>query len=132
MLEAARMLRPGGWVIFSDIMQEETVNADEMSPIYDRINLSKMGTVRNYREALELCGFSNFTTDLHSDNISEHYGSILTILEERGDDIGLSPQYQEKAKKGLQVWRDNSPGNIVWGFLAAQKTQKVDLAKVRF
>jgi len=131
-LEAARMLRPGGWMIFSDIMQGETVNAEEMQPIYDRISLSKMGTIKNYQEALEACGFTNFSSDLHSENIPEHYGSILTILEEKGEAIGLSQQYIEKAKKGLKVWRDNSPGNIVWGFVIAQKTMKVDLAKVGF
>jgi sarcosine/dimethylglycine N-methyltransferase len=133
MKEAARILRPGGWIIFSDIMQEETVaNAELMQPIYDRINLSKMGTVSNYQDALETCGFSNFMTELHSDNIPIQYGNILTALEERGDELGLSRQYQDKAKKGLQVWRDNSPGNIVWGFVAAQKTRKVDLSKVNF
>jgi sarcosine/dimethylglycine N-methyltransferase len=132
MLEAARMLRPGGWIIFSDIMQGEEVNGEEMQPIYDRINLSKMGTVRNYKEALEACGFTNFTTDLHSENIPEHYGKILTILNEKGESIGLSKQYMEKARKGLQVWKDNSPGNIEWGFILAQKTIKVDLAKVGF
>jgi sarcosine/dimethylglycine N-methyltransferase len=103
-----------------------------MKPIYDRINLSKMGTVRNYQEALEECGFTNFTTDLHSENIPVHYGSILTILNEKGDEIGLSQKYQEKARKGLQVWRDNSPGNIVWGFIAAQKTTKVDLDNIKY
>lgn len=132
MLEAARMLRPGGWVIFSDIMQAESVDPEEMQPIYDRINLSKMGTVSNYRQALDACGFSNFTTDLHSENVTDHYGHILTILNEKGDAIGLSQQYQEKAKKGLEVWKSNSPGNIEWGFIVAQKTRKVDLSRVNF
>jgi hypothetical protein len=71
-------------------------------------------------------------TELHSENIPIQYGNILTALEEKGDEIGLSREYQEKAKKGLQVWKDNSPGNIEWGFLAAQKTRKVDLSKVHF
>jgi sarcosine/dimethylglycine N-methyltransferase len=132
MMEAARMLRPGGWIIFSDIMQAEQVNEEEMQPIYDRINLTKMGTVSNYKAALEACGFDNFTVDLHSENIAEHYGSVLTILNEKGGSIGLSEQYQAKAKKGLQVWKDNAPGNIEWGFIAAQKTRKVDLSKIEY
>jgi sarcosine/dimethylglycine N-methyltransferase len=125
MKEAGRILRPGGWIIFSDIMQEEIVDAELMQPIYDRINLSKMGTIQNYHDALTECGFANFSTELHSHNIPIQYGKILTELEQRGDEIGLSKLYQDKAKRGLQVWRDNSPGNIVWGFIAAQKTKKV-------
>jgi len=51
--EAAHMLRPGGWMIFSDIMQEEVVKSEsDMTPIYDRINLSKMGIVSNYKNGM--------------------------------------------------------------------------------
>mmetsp|Transcript_26042 Transcript_26042/g.61825 ORF Transcript_26042/g.61825 Transcript_26042/m.61825 type:complete len:645 (+) Transcript_26042:622-2556(+) len=127
--EAARILRPGGWMIFSDIMQAEEVDQEKMQPIYDRINLSSMGTVSNYQSVLEECGFTNFTTDLHSDNISTHYGNILSVLEEKGVDIGLSEEYMKKSSQGLKVWRDHSPNNIVWGFVAAQKTRKVTIKK---
>jgi sarcosine/dimethylglycine N-methyltransferase len=128
--EAARILRPGGWMLFSDIMQEENVNPEEMQPIYDRINLSKMGTISNYKNALTECGFSNVETDLFSHNISEHYSSILEVLQEKGQAIGLSPEYQTKAESGLQMWKTLAPNNIVWGFLAAQKTRNVDLTKL--
>jgi SAM-dependent methyltransferase len=128
--EAARVLRPGGWMIFSDIMQREDVDPAEMQPIYDRINLSKMGTVQNYQSALEECGFTKFETDLHSENIATHYGSILEVLIEKGPSIGISEDYQEKACKGLQTWKTLAPNNIEWGFIAAQKTRKTSLRKL--
>merc|ERR1712183_103846 len=117
--EAARILRPGGWMIFSDIMQEDVVRSpEEMKPIYDRINLSKMGTVSNYRQALESNGFTNFTVDLNSDNIATHYGKVLDVTKSKGTDIGLSETYLAKALAGLHLWQANSPGNIVWGIMA--------------
>lgn len=129
--EAARILRPGGWMIFSDIMQEEVVASEEdMQPIYDRINLSKMGTVSNYKAALEECGFTNITTDLHSENVSSHYGHVLEVTQEKGASIGLSDAYLSKAMAGLKVWNEKSPGNIVWGIIAAQKTHKADLTNI--
>lgn len=129
--EAARILRPGGWMIFSDIMQNEVLASEEdMQPIYDRINLSKMGTVSNYKSALEECGFTNITTDLHSENIATHYGHVLEVTEEKGASIGLSESYLKSAKAGLKVWKEKSPGNIVWGIIAAQKTHKVDLENI--
>jgi sarcosine/dimethylglycine N-methyltransferase len=129
--EAARMLRPGGWMIFSDIMQEEVLRCEEdMAPIYDRINLSKMGTVSNYKAALEACGFTNISTDLHSENVATHYGNVLGVTEQTGSSIGLSETYLTKAMTGLKVWKEKSPGNIVWGIIAAQKTHKVDLSTV--
>ena len=132
-VEAARMLRPGGWMIFSDIMQEDVLRSEsEMQPIYDRINLSKMGTVSNYKCALEACGFTNITADLHSSNIPTHYGKVLEVTREKGASIGLSSAYLEKAEAGLKVWKENSPGNIVWGIIAAQKTHQVDLDSLEF
>lgn len=126
MAEAARILRPGGWVIFSDIMQEEEL-ADPLSmeAIYKRINLSEMGTISNYKNCLESLGFSDFYTQTFSENIATHYGVVLDILVEKGPSLGISKEYQEKAEFGLNVWKHSSQGNIVWGFIAAQKTHKV-------
>lgn len=126
MSEASRILRPGGWIVFSDIMQEEELaDPDAMTAVYDRINLSKMGTVANYKECLESSGFSNFSAETFSDNISTHYGKVLEVLQEKGDELEISKDYQAKAGAGLTVWRDSSEGNIVWGCVAAQKTRKV-------
>eukprot|EP00980_Cylindrotheca_fusiformis_P010804 scaffold2442_cov146-Cylindrotheca_fusiformis.AAC.19 len=126
MAEAARILRPGGWIVFSDIMQEEELaDPEAMAAIYDRIHLSKMGTVSHYKNVLEKTGFSNFSVETFSDNISTHYGKVLEVLEAKGDALGISKEYQTKAGAGLKVWRDSSKGNIVWGFIAAQKTHKV-------
>jgi len=128
MKEVARVLRPGGWVIFSDIMQEDTLaDPSKMQPIYDRINLTKMGTVSNYKSALEELGFTDMSVELHSGNIPKHYGSILEVLTEKGKEYEISDTYMAKASKGLAMWKENSPGNIAWGFIAAQKTKKVEI-----
>lgn len=128
MKEAARILRPGGWIIFSDIMEEEVLaDATKMQPIYDRINLTKMGTVSNYRKTLEDLGFTEFSAELFSENIPTHYASILEVLTEKGKSFGISDAYTAKASKGLGMWKTNAPGNIAWGFVAAQKTKKVEI-----
>jgi sarcosine/dimethylglycine N-methyltransferase len=127
--EACRILRPGGWMIFTDIMQQENVDQEDMQPIYDRINLSKMGTVLNYKSALEECGFTEFEFESHSENVALHYGSVLEVLEEKGKDVGISDDYMNKMKCGLKTWKELAPKNIVWGFTSAQKTKKVELPK---
>lgn len=129
--EAARILRPGGWMIFSDIMQQETADPSEMKPIYDRIHLSKMGTVSNYKDAMETVGFRKFEfVQASSTNVSNHYGTVSKVLEEQGDAIGISKEYQHRMKTGLTHWRDLGAKNIVWGFIVAQKCEKVDLESV--
>jgi SAM-dependent methyltransferase len=128
--EAARLLRPGGWIIFSDIMQEEKVDAKEMQPIYDRIHLTKMGTVSNYQSALEECGFTDFSMNAFSENIPMHYSKINEVLAEKGPQIGISEDYMTKATKGLATWTKSAPNNVAWGFVTAQKTKKVPLRSV--
>jgi sarcosine/dimethylglycine N-methyltransferase len=125
--EAARVLRPGGWMIFSDIMQQEDADPEEMKPIYDRIHLTKMGTVSNYKSALDTSGFRNFDLlQASSTNVSSHYGTVLKVLEEQGDSLGISKEYQQRMASGLATWRDLAEKNIVWGFIAAQKCVKVE------
>lgn len=126
--EAARVLRPGGWMIFTDILQQEVVDPVEMQPIYDRIHLSKLGTVSNYKESMEGIGFRKFGFEEHSSNVSAHYGTVREVLLEKGDSIGVSKEYAEKMESGLCTWRDLAPKNIVWGFTMAQKTIKVSLS----
>lgn len=124
--EAARILRPGGWMIFTDIMQQEDVNVQEMEPIYERIHLSKMGTVSNYKSAMEEAGFTQFEHTSLSPNVASHYGSILQVLKAKGDTLGISKEYLQNMEKGLSIWTELAPKNIVWGFTCAQKTEKVD------
>lgn len=119
--EAARVLKPGGWMIFTDIMQQEVVDPKEMQPIYDRIHLSELGTVSKYKSALESAGFHKFELLPHSSNVSAHYGSVLEVLKVKGDSLGLSKDFQARMQVGLTIWRDLAPKNIVWGFIVAQK-----------
>lgn len=122
--EAARILRPGGYMIFSDIMQQEDVDPNEMKPIYDRINLSKMGTVSNYQSALEANGFTNINVELHSENIATHYRKIREVLEKEGSRFEISDASISKMTQGLMIWENLGPKNIVWGIISARKTHK--------
>jgi sarcosine/dimethylglycine N-methyltransferase len=125
--EAARCLRPGGWMIFSDIMQQEEVDPVEMQPLYDRIHLSKLGTVANYKEALAKNGFTNFEFESHSENVASHYGTVRQVLLEKKGKIPVSEGFLNTMEVGLATWEKLAPKNIVWGFVMAQKTEKINL-----
>ena len=124
--EAARVLRPGGWMIFSDIMQQEEVDPVEMQPIYDRIHLSKLGTVMNYKGALAENGFTNFEYKPHSENVASHYRTVRQALLEKKGKIPVSEGFAKRMETGLAVWEKLAPKNIVWGFVMAQKTGKAN------
>ena len=42
--EAARVLKPGGFLVFTDIMQSDDCNLEQMAPVFARINLDDMGS----------------------------------------------------------------------------------------
>ena len=50
--EAARVLKPGGKLIFTDPMQADDAPTDRLQPIYDRLHLKSLGSPGFYRSTL--------------------------------------------------------------------------------
>merc|ERR1719183_1269176 len=48
--EAARVLKPGGYLVFTDIMQSDNCDLKQMEPVYKRIQLDDMGSPAKYKE----------------------------------------------------------------------------------
>ena len=122
--EAARILRPGGWLIFSDLMQKDNADPVAMQPIYDRLNLASMGTISNYKRAMLENGFTSIATLSHSTNIAAHYQKIYQVFLEKADTLEISQEYYDRTKRGLEAWISLAPKNIVWSFVCGQKTRK--------
>ncbi|NIR90594.1 MAG: SAM-dependent methyltransferase, partial [Gammaproteobacteria bacterium] len=55
--EAWRVLKPGGYFVFTDPMQADDVPEGVLQPVYDRLQLNSLGSPRFYREAAEALGF---------------------------------------------------------------------------
>lgn len=125
--EVWRVLRPGGYLIFNDIMQRPDANPVEMSPILARIHLSALGSVNNYTRCGEAQGFSNITFEDMSSNLPRHYGTIKQVLLELESNGTLSkanmtPTFIENMTKGLTMWENCGANNLHWGVITMQKT----------
>ncbi len=122
--EAARVLKPGGELIFTDIMQKEDVSPDVLQPVYDRIHLPNLGSLEGYRAAAKASGLEEVGyTDL-VENLPVHYGRVKAETERRQDEIkGLvSDEYVTRMKTGLQHWVDaGNAGRLDWGILHFRK-----------
>lgn len=124
--EAFRVLKPGGWVTFCDIMQRPDVDPVVMKPIYERLNLSSLGTVENYHQKGKELGFINQGFIDHSSNIAPHYSNVQKCLIERTspgspNKIPLSQGFTERMTRGLQHWVELAPENMKWGIVSMQK-----------
>jgi sarcosine/dimethylglycine N-methyltransferase len=122
--EAARVLKAGGEMVFTDPMQADVIeDPSALQPIYDRIHLSSLASPGFYESALAQAGF----TDIHFEDLSQHlrhhYARVREELLANRDTLSakISPDYVERMEKGLCHWISGADrGLIVWGVISAR------------
>ena len=125
--EAFRVLRPGGHLIFTDPMQADDVPLGVLQPVYDRLQLTSLGSMRFYREAAETAGFETVAQEVMTEALRTHYARVreeLLANRERLSDAGCSAEYQERMAVGLQHWVDAADaGHLTWGIQLFRKPE---------
>ena len=123
--EAARVLKRGGQLVFTDPMQADNAPADQLQPIYDRIHLDSLGSPGFYREEAKKLGMEEVEFEEHTDQLTTHYSRVLQELTAREDEVrkaGVSQDYIDRMKKGLQHWVDGGQkGYLAWGIFHFRK-----------
>jgi SAM-dependent methyltransferase len=122
--EIARVLAPGGRLVFTDPMQAPSAAAAELGPILARIDLEDLASFEFYREAAAKAGLELVAIEDRSDQLAEHYRRIRAELEARRAEIEAvaSPAYVVRMLEGLSHWvRAGQAGQLAWGILAMRK-----------
>lgn len=122
--EAFRLLKPGGELVFTDPMQADDVPDGVLQPVYDRLNLQDLGSMRFYREAAQAIGFEVLDQVDLVHNLRAHYDRVREELESRRPELEQksSPEYLDKMVVGLRNWvqaADN--GYLAWGIQRFRK-----------
>jgi sarcosine/dimethylglycine N-methyltransferase len=118
--EAARVLAPGGELIFTDIMQTASCPPERLQPILDRIELETLGSVEFYRQVTRRLGLEDAGFIDLSPQLPAHYSRVLGELEGRNDEMVevSGPDYVDRMRKGLRHWIDaGRAGYLAWGIL---------------
>jgi glycine/sarcosine/dimethylglycine N-methyltransferase len=120
--EIARVLKPGGQLIFTDPMAADGCSTAVLQPILDRIHLDTMGSPGFYRRELARLGFSAASSDgfeEHREQLARHYGRVLEETErQQADGLAdkVSSEYLTQMKKGLGHWVDGgNERQLTWG-----------------
>ncbi|MDI3389049.1 methyltransferase domain-containing protein [Streptomyces sp. B-S-A8] len=123
--EIARVLKPGGRLIFTDPMATDDCPPGVLQPILDRIHLDAMGSPGFYRGELRALGFTPGDAadadgfEEHREHLATHYARVLAETnrqEQEGLAREVSHDYLTQMKKGLGHWVDGGRrSHLTWG-----------------
>ncbi len=122
--EAARVLKPGGDLIFTDPMQADDCPDGVLDAIYERIHLTSLGSPAVYREAAKKAGLKEVGFEELTPHLTQHYGRVLQETEKNEERLRevCSEEYIERMKKGLANWVDGGKkGHLCWGIFHFRK-----------
>ncbi|MCT7376960.1 methyltransferase domain-containing protein [Chelativorans salis] len=123
--EVWRVLKPGGYFVFTDPCQADDVPEGVLQPVYDRLQLSSLGSFRFYREAAEARGFEVLRQEEMTNQLRTHYDRVREELIANYDKLregGASAAYLEKMLVGLENWvKAADAGHLAWGIQLFRK-----------
>jgi len=126
LVEAFRVLKPGGEMIFTDPMQADDVPDGVLQPVYDRLDLPDLGSMRFYREAAQAVGFEVVDQIDLVGNLRTHYDRVREELEARRGELEQksSAEYLARMLVGLRNWVDAADrGHLAWGIQRFRKPE---------
>ena len=122
--ECARVLKPGGRLIFTDILQAPDAPQDQLQPVYDRIHLSSLGSVEFYDQAAEKAGLTPGPREELGAMLPLHYGRVREELRARRETLKgiVSDAYTDRMIEGLGAWVEGGrAGWLDWAILTYDK-----------
>ena len=122
--ECRRVLRPGGTLVFTDILVQKDTPEEDRTRIYDRVKSPDMWDANDYRNAFSGLGFSLTREEDWSRNVAPSYAWVRDGLLENRE--ALLPRIGAETIEGtvasLSFWVDSAnAGNIGWALFVASK-----------
>ncbi|MEU6866610.1 class I SAM-dependent methyltransferase [Streptomyces sp. NPDC046876] len=122
--EAVRVLKPGGALVFSDIMAAETTPAEALRPALSRLGVETLATPSFYLEHLSGLGMKTDFADL-TPHLATHYARLEEEVRHRADELRgtISTAYLDDLLANLPLWTDVTRRQLLrWGLFHARRT----------
>lgn len=122
--EAKRVLKPGGRIVFTDLLIAKDTPEADRERIYERIKLSDMWDGADYVAALKDLGFEVETFEDWSENVAPTYAWVRKELLARRDEFNerIGADLVSRTADSLQFWVDSAKaGKIGWACFIARK-----------
>lgn len=122
--EAARVLKSGGRLVYTDIMQTDDCPPGVLQPVLDRIHLESLASPSFYRRTADELGFIEIGFEELTEQLVNHYSRVHDDIENRYEEIlkVCSAEYIDRMLIGLQHWVNaGRSGHLKWGIFHFQK-----------
>ncbi|QES40087.1 SAM-dependent methyltransferase [Streptomyces venezuelae] len=122
--EAVRVLKPGGALIFSDIMAAEDASARDLRPALSRLGVRNLATPSFYRDRLSALGLEPRFED-RTEDLATHYARLHEEVRHRSEELRgvISAAYVDGLLANLPLWADiTRRGLLRWGIFHARRT----------
>lgn len=122
--EANRVLKPGGSVVFSDLLVRRGTSEADRERIYERVKSPDMWDRPDYLAAIEEAGFELRQQADWSRNVAPTYAWVRKELERRRPEFErrIGKEVVDRTSRALQFWVDaGRAGKIGWEFFLAAK-----------
>ena len=121
--EVRRVLKPGGTLVFTDILVRKDTPASDRTRIYDRVKSPDMWDLDEYRDALKRLDFRVAREEDWSQHVARSYGWVRDRLQENRTQLlpRIGAETIDRTVDALSFWVDSAnSGYIGWALFVAQ------------
>ena len=123
--ECRRVVKPGGSLVFTDILVRRSTPEADRERIYDRVKSPDMWDLEDYRQALSRLGLPVIREEDWSQHVARSYAWVRDRLQENREALAPRIGYEtiDGTVAALSFWVDSAKaGNIGWALFVATKT----------
>jgi sarcosine/dimethylglycine N-methyltransferase len=122
--ECYRVLKPGGKLVFSDILVRRDTPQADREQIYARINTVDIWDFPDYEEGLKRHGFELLKAEDHSQHVAPTYGGVVARVRDHRSALveRIGVETVDKTIAALDFWVESAnAGKVGWGIFLARK-----------
>ncbi|MEV6775542.1 SAM-dependent methyltransferase [Streptomyces syringium] len=124
--EATRVLKPGGELVFTDVMAADDTPAEALRPVVARLEVTALATPSFYREQMLELGLRDVEFDDRSEQLLTHYLRLTEETTRRAAELQdvISPAYVKSLLENLPLWVEACRNNhLSWGIFHAHRPE---------